>query len=256
MPLRILLTGQWLDGDVLMRGVKSTCRATPQYDQMIESAWREAKAALGESLFDGPMCRFEGYEVLGRRLVIRWSQTGYREFLGTNMTRPELPGDERANPVGVSTGLVSVDGWFMLGRRSGNVAYYPHRLHPFSGSLEPSADVNLFAEARRELHEELSLSDADVAEIALLGIVEDTKLNHPETILSARSTLSRAEVEARMDRHEHTACWACRDDPDALAAAAAEMREQLTPVALGAILLHGRQQFGDSWLQHAVVDLA
>lgn len=250
--LRLHVAGRWCPGEVVLREVGSTFRPTPQVVEAIARAWASAKLALGDRLFDGPMCRLEGFEAEPGRLNIRWSRTGYRDFLGTNMTQPDLPTDQRANPVGVSTALVTVDGWFMLGRRSGNVAYYPHRLHPFAGSLEPSDPVDLFAEARRELQEELLLASEEVADLALLGIVEDTKLNHPETILHARTSLPRARVEARMDRHEHAECWACPDEAGALARAINTARQELTPVALAAALLHGHGRFGADWLRGLV----
>lgn len=251
--LRVRTTGCWRDGQVLVRETPTTYHPSADTEAAIERAWTAAKARLGDHLFDGPMCRFEGFEIdaAGGRCVLSFSRTSYRLFLGTNLASATLPGQERANPVGVSTGLVSADGWFLLGRRSGRVAYYPHRLHPFAGSLEPSDRPDLFDEARRELREELSLSAADVGDLALLGIVEDLAISHPETILHARTTLARGEVESRLDRHEHAECWACRDDPRALAEAAVAELGHLTPVALGAMLLHGRDRFGEGWYRRA-----
>lgn len=246
------VAGRWGAGEVTLREVQSGYNPSPQVVEAIDRAWASAKLRLGERLFDGPMCRLEGFDVENGTLTIRWSRTGYRNFLGTNMAHPDLPTEQRANPVGVSTALVTDDGWFMLGRRSGNVAYYPHRLHPFAGSLEPRDSVDLFDEARRELLEELSLSAEEVVDLVMLGIVQDTKLNHPETILHARTRLRRDQVEARMDRHEHAECWACRDEAEALLEAVARVRAELTPVALATALLHGYSRFGSAWLRRFV----
>lgn len=237
--LQVHLTGRWRPAQVKLVTAASTYLPTAETEALIESAWSAAKARLGDKLFDGAMCRFEQFAVdADGGLTIALSRTSYRVFLGTNMARPTLPAEQRGNPVGVSSGLVTADGFFMLGRRSGNVAYYPHKLHPFAGSLEPGDPLDLFAQARRELHEELSIDPSDLSELTLLGIVEDLRLRHPETILRARTRLPRAEVERRMDRHEHAACWACRDTPAELAAAMERERDELTPVGLASLALH------------------
>lgn len=240
--LQVHHAGRWSADRVRVVWSPCTYRAGDGDDRLIDSAWAAAKLRLGERLFDGPMCRFESFSVdpVSGAAELRVSRTSYRVFLGTNMAYPDLPAERRANPVGVSTGLVTVDGCFLLGRRSGNVAYYPHKLHPFAGSLEPREPLDLFAEARRELHEELSLAAGDIQDLSLLGLVEDLRLRHPELILLARTTLARLEVERRLDPEEHAACWACPDTPDDLAAATRRDPEAFTPVGLAAIALRER----------------
>jgi 8-oxo-dGTP pyrophosphatase MutT (NUDIX family) len=209
--LRVLLQGSWRAGDVTIVPAPSSHAPTPDTHRLIDSAWRLAKQRLGDRLFDGPMCRFEGFDQpTADTLRLRVSRTSYRVFLGTNMAHPELPDAHRANPIGVSTLLVTSDGFAMLGRRNDSVAYYPRMLHPFAGSLEPAESIELFTEARRELREELSLTDAQLRDLRLLGIVEDLRLRHPETILVAYCTFTRDEIESRLDAAEHTDCWACQ----------------------------------------------
>ena len=76
------------------------------------------------------------------RLALTLSNTTYKHFLGTNLTHPELAdryGREiLANPVGVSPALLTADNFLMMGRRNASVAYYPNRIHPFAGALDPS----------------------------------------------------------------------------------------------------------------------
>ena len=89
-----------------------------------------------------------------------------------------------ANPVGVSPAAETADGYLLLGRRSRSVAYYPNRVHPFAGALEPDDGGDLFAAVRREL-DELSLRGDEVAEVRCTGIVEDENLRQPELIFRA-----------------------------------------------------------------------
>jgi hypothetical protein len=253
--LKILTRGRWTGDQVRVEPSPNTYQPTADSEAEIDRAWSDAKRRLGQRLFDGPMCRMESWSAAPQALTLRLSQTSYRLFLGTNMTDPSLPPEQRANPVGVSVALVSADGWLMLGRRSGNVAYYPHRVHPFAGSLEPADRPDVFEQALRELHEELSLARHEIGELAVLGIVQDTRLNHPELVLTARATLARDQIIARLDRHEHVACWSCQDEPHALSEAMLDGLAEFTPVALGAALLHGCERFGQPWFDSLSIRL-
>ena len=128
---------------------------------------------------------------------------------------------------------------------SAKVAYYPSRVHPFAGCMEPN-DVDPFATIVRELKEELSLDETDIPEIRCTGIAEDKQLRQPELIFAARTTRSRAQIEAHLDPVEHQSIWAIPATADAIMTAAPQDKH-LTPVAVAALLLWGRMTFGQSW---------
>lgn len=186
------------------------------------------------------MCRLENWRVEGGVLLLELSLTSYRIFVGTNMTQPTLPREQLAHTVGVSTLLITADGFAMMGRRSGNVAYYPHRVHPFAGSLEPEGagdrPPDLFDNALRELHEELGLFAHDIREIVCLGIVEDTQLSHPETIFVAHTNRTKFEIESNLLGNEHDSAWSCPATADAINHALSD-QSQFTPVAIAALTL-------------------
>jgi 8-oxo-dGTP pyrophosphatase MutT (NUDIX family) len=147
------------------------------------------------------MCRLESWAFESGRVSFGLSRTSYKHFWGTNLTHPEYadrygPG-VMANPVGVSPALETADGFLLLGRRNALVAYYPTRVHPFAGCLEPSdaaageagasrgaatdgAAPDVFAAVIRELAEELRLTAADVELVRLTGLVEDVRLRQPD----------------------------------------------------------------------------
>lgn len=197
--------------DVRTRFVESTHRLDEHASLAVERAWQEKLADPEVKLFDGPMCRFEGAAVEpgGDVVTLQLSRTSYRVFLGTNLFGdPSLPDRALANPIGVSPALETADGLLAFGVRNASVAYYPHRLHPFSGALEPPAgngDLDVFAECRRELAEEIGLVGDDVTEVSLLGIVRDAAIRHPELILLARTSLSSNELAGRLRDEEHAA---------------------------------------------------
>jgi 8-oxo-dGTP pyrophosphatase MutT (NUDIX family) len=188
-------------------------------------------------------------------LQLTLSRTSYRLFFGTNLRcARELAGrygrEVMANPVGLSVGLVSADGFVLMGRRNVAVAYYPERIHPFAGSLEPREPVervDVFEDAMRELAEEVGLRGEDVDEMHCAGIVEDQTLLQPEMIFLARCRRGRAEIEGQLDRAEHREVWAVEARVEAVERALVEERAEMTPVGVGTLLLWGRDSAGEEW---------
>jgi 8-oxo-dGTP pyrophosphatase MutT (NUDIX family) len=230
-PFDVLWRGRLAPGQVVCRPVAGTFQPDAVARQRIARAWRRA-ARPGVQLFDGPMCRLERMVRRAGRLVLEISPTSYKAFVGTNMAHGERP--PRADPIGLSVALESRDGRLLLGRRNRRVAYYPGHIHPFAGALEPAAEVDVFAEARRELREELGLADGEVWGLELRQVVADRKLRQPELIFLARCRLTAARVARRLDRTEHSALVALTraQVPAALAGS-----QRWTPVGAAAALL-------------------
>lgn len=230
--VRFLARGRWQEPQVAVTSVPSSRRSVPEVEAAIDRAWVEAKARPGVTLFDGPVCRLESLSATCDRLHLAVSRTSYRINVGTNFCHPEFAGrygpDVMANPVGVSAGLVSIDGFLVMGRRNASVAYYPHLLHPFAGSLEVRDTINLFDDVRRELQEELHLDADEITHIECIGVVEDQRLLHPETIFLVRSSLGADQLRGRVRLEEHGSSEAIECSPPLLRAFA--QRSDLTPV--------------------------
>ncbi|HSZ55609.1 MAG TPA: hypothetical protein VK797_08120 [Tepidisphaeraceae bacterium] len=245
--------GDWTSDRVRVSWVAGTRRIVPEIEALIDAAWNDVLRRPGVKLFDGPMCRMESWDSTPELLWIALSQTSYKPFLGTNIAHPELADrygrEVMANPVGVSPALLTADDFLLLGRRNASVAYYPNRTHPFAGALEPRDGGDLFAAVRRELFEELSFGEADIAEIRCTGIAEDLALRQPELIFRVRSTLTRSRIEAQVHTEEHGDSVAIRAAPAAVADSLTD--PALTPVAVASLLLWGRMQFGPAWFADA-----
>jgi len=196
------------------------------------------------------MCRLESFERHGDSFHLSLSRTSYKIFLGTNLRNASLADQYGqkilANAIGLSTALISSDGFLMMGRRNASVAYYPSRVHPFAGALEPRDPLNIFDEVRRELHEELSLSENDFEQILCTGMAEDLSLRQPEMIFAAKSNRTRQQIESQLNYEEHRGVWVSGIDRQSIAVVLAG-NEQFTPIARAAILLWGRLEFGDKW---------
>ena len=247
--VRFLATGDWGPSQIRVTSAPCGRRMVPEVERLIEEAWRSAQSRRGIKLFDGPMCRLESWQVEGDALRLAMSRTSYKPFFGTNLSHPELAeqyGREvMANPVGVSPALHTRDGFLLLGRRNTSVAYYPNRIHPFAGCLEPKDQCDPVATLYRELNEELGLSASELADVRCSGIAEDRTLRQPELIFRAEVSLTRGQLEARVHVEEH-------HDSVAIPATGSDIERAIadpamTPVAVASLLLWGRIQFGDSW---------
>jgi hypothetical protein len=249
--LTIHAVGSWARHQVHVTWQASTRQSVPEVERLIEQAWIEAQARPGIKLFDGPMCRMESWSATPDALRLALSQTSYKPFLGTNLVHPELSGRfgpaVMANPVGVSSAVVTSDRYLMLGRRNMAVAYYPGRTHPFAGALEPRDGRDVFAAVVRELREELSLGENELGEITCTGLAEDQALRQPELLFSVPVACTRARLESQVDATEHRASIAIETTRDALGGALSD--PALTPVAVAALLLCGRIEFGQPWFE-------
>lgn len=243
--LRFHVAGEFAPGAVTARWVPDSRPRIPKVEAAIESAWREASRRLGDKLFDGPMCRLESFHA-GHTLALNVSPTSYRIFVGTNLSHPQLAEQfgpaALANAIGVSSVVRSRDGLIVMGRRSDSVAYYPRRVHPFGGTLEPHDPLDVFAEARRELTEELGIEKQDVEQIRCIGLVEDAALHQPELIFAVRVAKDVDQLARSLDQKEHGALFPIAADRGSLATALED--EALTPVAAAALTLLARIQSG------------
>lgn len=251
--LKFHAVGDWVPNQVAVRWVESGRRIVPEVETLIERAWQAALSRPGVRLFDGPMCRMERWEASPERLSLDLSVTGYKPFLGTNLAHPELADqfgrEVMANPVGVSPALQTSDDFLMLGRRNATLAYYPSRTHPFAGALEPRDNGDLFAAVRRELREELSLNDSDVAEVRCTGVAEDFALRQPELLFRVRTILTRKQLESQVHAEEHGGSVAVPATREAVVRIIED--PALTPVAVASLLLWGKVTFGGEWFRES-----
>jgi 8-oxo-dGTP pyrophosphatase MutT (NUDIX family) len=255
--LKFLLPGNWSSENVSVHWTQSTRQIIPEVENAIDLAWEKALARPGINLFDGPMCRFESWTSSGSRLDLTLSRTGYKTFLGTNMANPRFAEqygpNVLANPLGISTALLTADEKILLGRRTAAVAYHPSRVHPFAGCMEPD-DAGPFTTASRELSEELSLNPTDITDLRCTGMVQDTGLFQPELTFIATSTLDQAQIESRLDPVEHHSIWSIPATAQAIETAV-QTDKLLTPVAVAALSLYGRQKYGDTWFANLTANL-
>lgn len=242
-PFKILVAGDWPQGKVrLQRRPESTRRIVPEVERIIDQTWARVVSDAGREgvkLFDGPMCRIESFDARPEEFQLVVSPTTYKPFVGTNLYNQHLAErfgrDVFSNPIGVSTLLQTADDLLMLGWRNASVAYYPNRVHPFAGTIDPEDGDDPFNAVKRELAEELNLANADIAAVRCIGLAEDNSLMQPEMIFLAQTSLTKAAVDPRVDPAEHHATWSV--SADCVAVTNAMHDAALTPIGAASLML-------------------
>jgi 8-oxo-dGTP pyrophosphatase MutT (NUDIX family) len=219
----------------------------------------------GRLLYDGPSLRYVEHRVDPDppRFHLTVGPTSYRDFVGTNLFNrhrlDEFGWHRFANPVGTTATLVSADGLICYGRRSERVAYHASHVHTFGGALEgqdlsPEGQVDPFASLLRELREELSLRPDDLRDLICAGMIRDKEIHQPELLFEARLTLTADALRERWrsaeSRGEHVEIVTLPDQPEAIVPFIKGCGP-IAPVAVGALMLHGRACWGREWFDGA-----
>jgi len=237
----------------------------PQVEQIIEDTWasqtRQA-AQTGRLIFNGRLCRLVEYSADNERMTLKLGAVSFKEFLGTNGTHANLRylhgPDVLADPLGVSAAVITRDDFILLGRRSRHVALYAGRIHPIGGIVEPPGDAqgaDPFQTLISEVTEETGIRGDQTGLLCCLGLVRDKHTVQPELIFDLEVTCDmpsiRAQSASARDAQEHTGWVPVRNHPAAVVTFIEHHFNDLTPVALATLLLHGLYRWGSGWFAAA-----
>jgi 8-oxo-dGTP pyrophosphatase MutT (NUDIX family) len=235
--------------------------STPEVDSLIDTTWLAALAEArktGRHLYDGRLHRLVDYRCEGGVLSLTLGPASFKEFLGTNLTHAYLRhvhGPEMlADVLGVSAAVCTSDGYIVLGRRGAQVASHGGRIHPVGGLMESAgpgqppphpADAIL-----RELQEELGITSAEVLSNTCMGMVRDRHIVQPELVFDVRVNVDVQRLrrfQPAPEHQEHSELIPVRDHPSAVVTFIQRCYDELTPVGLATLLLHGLGQWGSGW---------
>lgn len=261
-------TGVYRPGDLHIAWRDEPASMDRELLGLIEQTWTREMAAArhdGRNLFNGQLVRYLRHQVDGHTLSIQVGPTDYAAFMGTNYLHydraVELGWESFSNPIGTSTNVITADGKLVCGRRNQKVACHAGFVHNIGGGLEAGerrADgtFDAFASMRRELHEEAGVEEKQIRELVCLGMIRDPFVRQPELIFDARVSLSRREIEQRMNAmdDEHEQFVSCADDPEAILRFI-QTTPKIAPISVGALCLHGRRIFGEAWYQRVLPQL-
>lgn len=257
--------GEYAREDVIIQWLPAPDRTCGKLDGQVEEIWsREVEKAAHEqrNLYNGPLCRLLEFQADQKQLLLTLGPTNFKHFLGTNLTQAPMRyvhGPEvLANPLGVAAAVITDDHFLLMGRRSNSVQFYPQRVHPVSGMVEPPADGRFpdpFAAMLHELHGEVGITAEMVAAITCMGLVRDKSIVQPELVFDIKLKVDAQtirEVSSRAaDAHEHQELILVLDFPASVIMFIEKNLELLTPVGLSTLLLHGLRKWGSGWFTSA-----
>jgi len=263
-PFMVDVFGRFTPDQVTQTWHDQARRTTERIEAIIEKTWNEKLADArqkNQPLYNGELARLLRCTVKQGKLHLDLGQTCYRDFLGTNLYNTqsvlEFGADCLSNALGISTTVLTRDGFVCYGRRNNRVAFHQGYLHTFGGALEsadrmPGGEYDVFSAAMRELCEELMLQPNEIKQIVCTGMVRDRELLQPELLFDAMITLTRNEVLGRFDPdadgQEHSAIECCWDIPEEVRTFLGRSAP-IAPVCEGALMLHGRHSWGQDWYE-------
>ncbi len=238
-------------------------------EDLIEAEWTRRTAQAQRSgglLFNGGLFRYVDHAVNGDSdaMTLVVGPSCYRDFVGTNLYNhhrvAELGWERFGNPIGTTATLTTADGCIVYGRRSDRVAYHAGHVHTFGGALEQQDQredgrINAFDSLLRELREELSLTPDEFDPPVAVGLVRDREILQPELLFESRVRLTYEELIARWktaeSQDEHAELIRLDDAPEAIVPFI-QTCGKIAPVAVAALLLHGRARWGQEWCDRAL----
>lgn len=173
------------------------------------------------SAFDGELLRLASHKLMDNRLSISASRTSLSAYVVTRSAEFAQINDnaERANPLGLTVIVRTADDQIIVTVRSLTAEQNPGALYLVGGYAEPTEEdgpVDLFNEAKREVEEEIAVTDIDRSASFGIGLAYDPEFCHPEMTLfmPSRSTAASilAAAESAPDRNEADQLLACPID--------------------------------------------
>ena len=259
------VTGRFAPDDIEMQWLAQPRPSSDAIDSSIDEIWQQEMQRAGRDgrkLFDGRLCRLIACQPHDRRLTLVCGPVTFREFVGTNLMQSRLCYTHGpavlADPIGVSAALLTNDRYLVLGRRAAGVAVNPRRIHPVGGMLEPPREGGVpdpFACILREIVEETGLEREDIGQSVCLGLIRDKQMLQPElpfhVPLKVGFDTLRRSVESAPDGMEHDELIPIRNDPSIVVTFLQANHDDMTPVAVATLLLHGLSAWGSGWLASA-----
>jgi isopentenyldiphosphate isomerase len=204
---------------------------------------------------DLPLYRLLNMEINKDCLILETGLTGYKEYQATNAGKPDWatanPLEKMANPLAISTVAISADNITLLQSRASNVGEYGCKWHVTpSGHIHPPQSV--LQAMLQELYEELGVTESEIAGEALAtGLIINKEMFKPEIIALVHLNLNADYILKRQapDRWEYKDLQPVKWERDIIARILSQNQNQWVPPGHAALLLGGRIEFGDEWMQ-------
>jgi hypothetical protein len=204
-----------------------------------------------------PLYRLISYSVDGQKLVLRLGKTEFGEYLATNVEHPEwrmIYGNESmSDALAFSVATVTDDNLLLWGKRSGIPADAAGAYHVLpSGHPHPPGSIGLWL--YQELEAEAGLQVDEISDLICTGLVLSLWNTKPELTFFLRASVTFAELleRKRTEGWEFAEVYGLPFTNSTVGVWLTDYKDLLVPSGHAAVLLAGRINFGDIWLNEVI----
>ena len=200
---RLHCLGRWQPSQVTVDFVHRDHVLPGDLPARAQQYWESTLAPRLPGLFNGALCRLDGFDVDPAKFNLRLSRTNYRDLLYCNAHLAELVavyGEETmSRALGISVVIETADGFLPLMRRSVGVGESPGTIDVFGGHPHPEHHArngvpDVFVAIADEMRTELGLLPEAAGEISCIGLLATLHTRKPELVFETRLALSMAEL--------------------------------------------------------------
>ncbi len=229
-PFRIVLKGEWNAAEVeVLEGSPRPLPWPDSHRAQMDAAWNQLQSE-NPHLFDGELAALEKAVAANGRLALHLFPSSYRQLMYSNRHAEEWKAAGReawlCRVLGISSVVETRDGRMLFMLRSEDVGECPGCFDVFGGHIDWRAHrnargpIDVFLALRREICDELGITEGEIVESVCIGLGENHKNHKPELLFRSRLTLHAEEVAKRArtaaERFEYVRLLAVGSAPDAL----------------------------------------
>jgi 8-oxo-dGTP pyrophosphatase MutT (NUDIX family) len=194
----IAVAGIWRCGQVKCSYLPAEQEEHAAHLAYIKEFW-DSYQQSHPAAFDGPLLGLSAIDCGdSNELHLLVKQTSYSQYVATRdpSFATRCPGIKRADPIGITTVVISSDERVVVTRRSASAEQNPGLLYFIGGYAEPPGaeplDDLICRNARRELSEELGVASSNP--MLILGLALDPVYCHPEFFLVTRLAVPASAI--------------------------------------------------------------
>jgi len=210
---QIRYSGVFTEADFQYEVLKGKRSYKTSTRKLINEAWQEAKFNPNLDIFNGQVLSLisvlmtENKESGRDQLYLKVQETDYKSFFGTNISNPRaIPKPELANALAACAVVETVEGTVFAGLRNERLAETSGVWHVPGGTF--SEAINPIDFMKKELTEELNITDDDIQSAVCLGMGENLITKKPEFLCYFHLTLTEWQLSDKLldavDKDEHT----------------------------------------------------
>lgn len=254
----ILLSGQFREEDLLIEWDPGIQKKNKEFDDLVDRYWKKIQKNKGNKIiYDGALCRLVSFEKSGRKLIIKFGPTSYKELIFSNSNHQYISKrwgyEYLSNGTAVCTTVKTQDRKLIIQERSCLVFENPGYYHVCGGNINPTCHLkeklpDPFSAMRDELKEELNIFGEHIISMKCLALIRNLKTFKPEFIFDTSVNLDFDEIllsTAKGISLEYSKLIGILDEKKKIERFLISNKEKISPPGYAALWLHSKNR--DFW---------